>query len=109
MQQTWRGLQSALRTALYCAVVGGMCCPIFAITGTRAEENQETSPISERHESSSSSCRIDRERQHKHEQRNLAFAFVLALSSRLGHTQNAVLWAPSGHRLSNGLLAPITC
>ena len=41
--------------------------------------------------------------------RRLAIIFEVPASSRLGHTQNAVLLAPSGHRLANGLLAPITC
>lgn len=36
-------------------------------------------------------------------------ALTVSPSLTLGHTQNIVLSSPSGHRLPNGLLAPITC
>jgi hypothetical protein len=36
-------------------------------------------------------------------------AFLKPDRIRLGHSQRPVLEPPAGHRLANGLLAPITC
>jgi hypothetical protein len=100
--------KSALLSVLLALVMGGVGGPFLTHPETRSGESQESAPISERQEEFTHLGRFDHERQLKLEQRRQASIFEVP-SSHLGHTQNSVLPAPSGHRLSNGLLAPITC
>jgi hypothetical protein len=104
-----RRLQPALLSALLLVMVGGTGGPLVILPEGRSGETQENAPPSERQEEFTTQGRLDHERQVKLEQRRLAIIFEVPASSRLGHTQNAVLLAPSGHRLANGLLAPLTC
>ena len=41
--------------------------------------------------------------------RREATLFTSSIQSRLGRRQHVELLSPNGHRLSNGLLAPMTC
>src|SRR4029078_6897644 len=93
---------------LLVVMAGGIGGPLMIFPDTRSSESQENAPPSERQEEFPTAGRIDHERQIKLEQRQLAIIFEVP-SAHLGHTQNAVLLAPSGHRLANGLLAPLTC
>jgi len=102
-------LQTALLSALLIVMTCGVGGPLMIFSDSRSEETQENAPPSERQEEFTSMGRFDHERHMKLEQRRLAITFEVPASSRLGHTQNAVLLAPSGHRLANGLLAPLTC
>jgi hypothetical protein len=101
-------LQPALMSALLLVMAGGAGGPLLIFTETRSSESQENAPPSERQEEFTTMGRFDHERHMKQEQRQLAIIFEVP-SVHLGHTQNAVLLAPSGHRLANGLLAPLTC
>ena len=102
-------LQPALLSTLLMLVLSGGGGPLLIFTDARSSESEESAPPSERQEEFTTLSRCDFERLMKYEHRRLATIFEVPASSRLGHTQNVVLLAPSGHRLSNGLLAPITC
>lgn len=102
-------LQPLFMVAVLAIAVGGLGGPVVAAAESRASSSEENLPADERQEESTASVRIDHHRQIKLDERRQAIAFVVPTSARLGHTQNTVLFAPSGHRLSNGLLAPLTC
>jgi hypothetical protein len=108
LRKAVKNLQSVLLSALLTAALGPLGGPGIFPTTTRPGEIQENAPLSERFEEFTTLGRFDHERLLKH-QRRLAFNHEVTDSSHLGHTQNVVLLAPSGHRLSNGLLAPLTC
>lgn len=103
------GVQAALLSTLLMLVLCGGGGPLVVFNDARSSESEENAPSSERQEEFTTMGRCDFERLMKFEHRRLAAIFEVPASSRLGHTQNAVLLAPSGHRLANGLLAPITC
>lgn len=107
VRKAWSSLQTAVLSLLL--IVGGLGGPLtFAPESRSTEESQESIPTSERSEEFASLGRFDHERQMKLEQRLLAATFEVP-SSHLGHTQNSVILVPPGHRLANGLLAPLTC
>lgn len=96
--------------AVLVMAVGGVGGPILAVAETRfSGDSEKNVPVDERQEESTAHFRIDQHRQLKLDERRLAFAFEVPASAHLGHTQNSVLFTPSGHRLANGLLAPLTC
>jgi len=109
LQKTMPHLRPALLSALMVSVVGSMAGPLMVFADSRSSESQENAPPIERQEVVTTVGRHDHARHIKLEQRRLAIIFEVPASTQLGHTQNAVLLAPSGHRLSNGLLAPLTC
>jgi hypothetical protein len=90
-------------------IAGGAGGPLVFAPGLRLAELQENMPANERSEEFASVVRFDHVRQIKLERRRSAIIFDIPACSQLGHTQNRVLFAPGGHRLSNGLLAPLTC
>ena len=102
-------LQPVLLSTLLMLVLGGGGGPLLIFNDARASESEENAPTSERQEEFTTFSRCDFERLLKYEHRRMAIIFEVPASSHLGHTQKVVLLAPSGHRLSNGLLAPITC
>ena len=102
-------LRPALLSTMLMLVLSGGGGPLLIFADSRSSELQENAPPSERQEDFTTHSRCDFERLMKLEHRRLATIFEVPASSRLGHTQNAVLLVPSGHRLSNGLLAPMTC
>jgi len=107
LRKVAKQLQRAILSTLLVVMAGGIGGPLI-FPDTRSNESQENAPPSERQEDFTTMGRLDHERLMKLEQRRLAIIFEVP-SSHLGHTQNAVLFAPSGHRLANGLLAPLTC
>lgn len=103
-------LQPLFVAAALLVAAGGLCAPILAVADTRStSDSEENLPVDERQEESTANFRVDQHRQMKLDERRLAFAFEISFPARLGHTQNKALFTPSGHRLTNGLLAPITC
>jgi len=108
LRKVAKHLQRALLSTLLVVMAGGVGGPLLIFPESRSSESQENAPPSERQEEFTTMGRLDHERLMKLEQRRLAIIFEVP-SSHLGHTQNAVLFAPSGHRLANGLLAPLTC
>ncbi|MFO0790865.1 MAG: hypothetical protein U0805_15515 [Pirellulales bacterium] len=112
MRKAVSGLRPALHSAMLVLGLVGMGGPLIALDETRLGTAQEDATSGERQEEFTTSGRSDVVRQIKLESRRLAIVFEVPTpaSNHLGHTQNAVLLlAPSGHRLSNGLLAPLTC
>lgn len=109
LRKTSKGLQPALLSTFLIVLVGSMGGPLTIFPESRSGESHESTQPNERIEEFTTFGRFDHERQLKLEQRRLAIIFNIPASSQLGHTQNVVLSAPSGHRLSNGLLAPLTC
>jgi len=108
MRKAWSRLRSAVLSLLL--IVGGLGGPLVFAPESRssAAESQENIPASERGEEFATLGRFDHERHMKLEQRQLAITFDVP-STHLGHTQNSVILVPTGHRLANGLLAPLTC
>jgi hypothetical protein len=95
--------------ALPLAVVlflGGMGMPL--VSSSRFAELEENSPAKTRLEELSIGHRLSPQRQLRNDVVRLA-AHVFLSPRFLGHTQNPILNAPRGHRLPNGLLAPLTC
>jgi hypothetical protein len=103
-----KSFHSVVMAALLVWMVGSVGGPLIILSESRGGESQESAPLSERQEEFTTQGRFDHERQVKLEQRRLAIIFEVP-SEHLGHTQNIVLPALGGHRLANGLLAPITC
>jgi hypothetical protein len=108
-RKTWHGIRTGLVSGLLMIAMGGMGGPLVSATEARGSESPESVPVSERQEEFTTFGRFDHERLLKLEQRRRAIYGEVTDSSHLGHTQNIVLLAPTGHRLSNGLLAPLTC
>ena len=106
MRKAWSRLQQALLSLVL--IAGGMGGPLVFAPESRSMETEESVPASERGEEFTAMGRFDHERQMKLEQRQLAIVFEVP-SAHLGHTQNSVILVPTGHRLANGLLAPLTC
>jgi hypothetical protein len=102
-------LHAALFSSLMLLLVGGVGGPLLIFSDSRSGESEGSTPPSERQEEFTALGRFDHERQMKLEQRRSAIIFEAPSSSHLGHTQNVVFLAPNGHRLANGLLAPLTC
>lgn len=101
-------LQPALISALLFAMAASAGGPLIVFNEARSSESQEDVPLSERQEEFTPISRFDHERHLKQELRQLAIV-VDVPTAHLGHAQNAVFFVPSGHRLANGLLAPLTC
>jgi hypothetical protein len=106
LRKAWSGLQLTLLSLVL--IAGGMGGPLVFAPESRSAETEESVPASERGEEFAALGRFDHERQMKLEQRQLAIAFEVP-SEHLGHTQKSVILVPTGHRLANGLLAPLTC
>ena len=108
LRQVANRMQRALLSTLLVLMASGIGGPVIFPSESRSSESQESSPFSEYQEEFTTMGRFDHERHMKLEQRLLAAIFEVP-SSNLGHTQNPVLFTPAGHRLANGLLAPLTC
>jgi hypothetical protein len=80
---------------------------LMAVPLVRASEINEHESPRERVEDPTLTRRIDHDR-HLHLEYGVV-AFLQPAWPCLGHAQRQVLTPLSGHRLTNGLLAPITC
>ena len=85
---------------------GGIGAPLVA---SRTAELEETCSAKNRVEELSFGHRVNAQRQLRLEAGRVT-ASLLPLAPRLlGHAQNPVFNALGGHRMPNGLLAPLTC
>lgn len=82
---------------------------LVAIPMTRASENNERTQSSERSEELTVASRHDRTRSLTQENLRTAHHRAIVVIANIGHSQLPDLDPPAGHRLPNGLLAPLTC
>jgi hypothetical protein len=101
--------RAAFIAATFVLVLGSMGGPLVASAESRSGESQDNAPANERPEEFTTVNRCDHARQLKLEQLCPAVTHKVSFTSRLGTTLTKALRAPDGHRLSNGLLAPLTC
>jgi hypothetical protein len=87
-------------------LLGGFGAPL--VTSTRFAELEENSPVKNRVEELSHGHRITTQRQNA-DASGLATVSPDLSPRSLGHAQHPIFSALGGHRLPNGLLAPITC
>lgn len=83
---------------------------LIAVPLTRASEQNERTTSSERSEEMSVANRCDRARLLAIENLRITNNVRAVLfTANVGHSQLPDLDPPAGHRLANGLLAPMTC
>jgi hypothetical protein len=82
---------------------------LVAVPVTRASENNERTAPNERCEELSMTGRVDRVRTLALECLRDSPMRAIAFIANVGHAQRPDLDPPAGHRLANGLLAPLTC
>jgi hypothetical protein len=88
-------------------LLGGVGAPLLAMS--RSAELEESAPAKNLCEEFSLVHRGNSQRQLRFDAGTKMSALTVLPPLTLGHTQNAILASPRGHRLPNGLLAPITC
>jgi hypothetical protein len=103
------GSRGAFIAATFLLVLGSMGGPLVVSAESRPGESQDNAPANERPEEFTTVNRCDHARQLKLERLRPAVTHKISSASRLGTTPTKSLRAPDGHRLSNGLLAPLTC
>src|SRR5262245_48426533 len=86
---------------------GGIGTPLVA--SNRFSELEENSPVKSQFEELSLTHRICPQRQLRLEAGQVSTTLPMHTTQVLGHAQNPVLSEIGGHRLPNGLLAPLTC
>jgi hypothetical protein len=88
-------------------IFGGFSAPLVA--STRVAELEENSASKIRVEELSLGHRTGAQRHLRTESGRITTALTILSPQLLGHTQHPVLNCLRGHRLPNGLLAPLTC
>jgi len=89
-------------------LLGGLGAPL--LTANRFAELEENSPVKNLCEELLVTHRINPQRQLRCDASAKMLALTILQPRMLGNTQKCVLaTTPSGHRLANGLLAPMTC
>jgi hypothetical protein len=88
-------------------IFGGFSAPLLA--STRIAELEENSASKILAEELSLGHRTSAQRQLRTESGRVTTALTILSPHLLGHTQRPVLSCLRGHRLPNGLLAPLTC
>jgi hypothetical protein len=81
---------------------------LLTVPVIRSAETHESGSSHERCEDPTLAARVQHEREFLEFHRGVA-AFLQPVRSSLGHAQRPVLDLLPGHRLANGLLAPMTC
>jgi hypothetical protein len=108
LQSDWfRRRFSAATLAAAFALFAGVT--LVVIPAIRAAEVGEVGSAKERGEDPPLTSRFDQGRQLGLEYRCFATLRSCPAPQVLGHAQRPILQPPSGHRLPNGLLAPLTC
>lgn len=82
---------------------------LLVVPTIRASEINEIGSAAERVENVACSSRPETLRRTATHGRCEAIVFTSSIQSRLRRGERVELLAPDGHRLSNGLLAPMTC
>jgi hypothetical protein len=102
----WR---SALLAALLAFFAGGMSGPLLTLADGRSSESQENAPGSERTEELATVNRCDHVRHLRWERLRPAVTSKISVFFDKEHASDVATHVPDGHRLPNGLLAPLTC
>jgi len=87
-------------------LAGGIGAPLVA---SRFSEIEETCSAKNRIVEISVAQRVTAHRQLRQETNRMTAALAPLSPRSLGHAQNPVFNALGGHRMPNGLLAPLTC
>jgi hypothetical protein len=87
-------------------LLGGIGAPLVA---SRLAELEETCSAKNRVEELSIGHRVNAHRQLRQEAGRMTAALAPLAPRALGHAQNPVFNSLGGHRMPNGLLAPMTC
>jgi hypothetical protein len=87
-------------------LLGGVGAPLVA---SRTAELEETCSAKNRVEELSLGHRVSAQRQLRQEAGRVSASLMPLAPRSLGHAQNPVFNALGGHRMPNGLLAPMTC
>jgi len=98
-------LLSAVLTFAVCTAIGSL----LIVPGIRSAEASENGPAKERNEDASFAVRLGSERQSSCERRHDRSTSACHMPTRVGYEHLPAVFPFSGHRLSNGLLAPLTC
>ena len=89
--------------------IGGLGAPMVVASESRSAEMSESAPSKEHKEEISTPGRCDRHRHLPIGDHPSVILFIHRATPTLGHAQHDVLETARGHRLPNGLLAPLTC
>ena len=104
----WLATRIPALSAFVAVMLFASSVSLLAVPLIRSAEASESGSPKERCEDPTISARVQHERQFLDFHRNHA-AFMRPVRSVLGHAQRPVLDPLPGHRLTNGLLAPLTC
>jgi hypothetical protein len=107
-QQSWLGRRVPAFAAVMTMALFAGSASVMALPLIRTVESSESESPKERCEDPTIASRAQHERQFLEFHRGIA-AFLQPARPTLGHAQRPVLTPLPGHRLTNGLLAPITC
>lgn len=102
-------IKAALLPLTLVVLLVGMGVPAMVVPAYRLAEINENLPTKERCEDFSAVGRFDHYRNLRLEQRRTVNTVAPPTRQTLDRAQSAALRSPPGHRLANGLLAPITC
>jgi hypothetical protein len=108
---TLRRLPPALVAAALSLWLGGVGLSLLAVPVIRSATSSESDPAKERNEEATSVARLNCDRRSFAEGRRAANVIGEVRPDRLAFLHRLILEIaiPPGHRLSNGLLAPLTC
>lgn len=111
LQSGWlrRQISAAVLTVTLPLMTGVLSTALLIVPMTRSAESVENGSPKERCEELSPAARLDHGRHLRLEYCRVVNTHALPTQLSLGHAQRPVLDPPAGHRLPNGLLAPLTC
>jgi hypothetical protein len=107
-QYGWLSTRFPALSAFVALTLFASSVSLLAVPLIRSAEASESGSPKERCEDPTIVARVQHERQFLEFHRSYA-AFLRPMRSALGHAQRPVLDPLPGHRLTNGLLAPLTC
>ena len=102
-------LHAALLPVTLAATIGLMGGPTMLSPAFGLAELNEQLPTKERNEEASAPKRFDQHRHLRLNQRPIGIVFILPALPCLDRAKPIVADSSHGHRLPNGLLAPLTC
>ena len=107
--QRRRAVGSQLPTLLLALCMGVSGAALLILPNVRLVENVDSGPLNERNEQSTTTVRTYVQRCMRCDALRWKVVTSTNPNVRLEHSQSFDQHAPKGHRLPNGLLAPLTC